>query len=625
MNGKHTGLIIFTLGFLSLGTFSWWSFETERQRAISLYQSNRELELEAAGRSLLAQLDAQIIAIRTGASYDPQSFVSTVIDRSGRIVTPEMRGILLVDDFLLQVSSAERSFLQGVLSAIYVARVDDAIAKIAQAPKNLSNPTQALLQYHLANLLDKDGRSIEAKKTRIPLLSHDSLTFLPQGVIADLLIRCAPEMDSQEGQRRLVKVAISTLLPVLSEPRDPAYLWLQEIASLLKPISPDLRKDIQNSINDKLDSLRLRSLLMGEDFAKTDIVAGALGSSQGRLHFVWWAEENKEKERIEFHGLQSRHRHALGKLIEADEVNKFCLLRSPQNKDQQTFSLGSAGGGLLLAFTHEATPRVFPWRSALVATFVLFGLGILRFGWVREQKSLAEHRRALTAKSGFLANVSHQLKTPVANLRLFAETLAGDHVDDERERRRMLDILIRESTRLGHFLHHIMGEARLDKTEFVSVTIDLKQVLLARLEQWQETASLRGLRLRLSIRGELPFIRGDATSLADGLDNVVENALAFSPEAGCVEILAQVKDDQVEIAVSDQGPGIPKDDQVRVFDRFYRGEHALARQGTGTGLGLHIAKIATERAQGTLKILKTGNGGTTMLFRIPAETGDNNA
>ncbi len=616
MLAKRLGTLILVLGFVGLGIVCWLSFETERQRGMDLHNTNQRLELQIRSKSLLDDLDAKIRKIQHSGVFPEDDFLEIVLNSQGALLSPKLVPTLDIDAFVRSLNEVDLKEVNKVLTPIYLGRNDQALQAIDHLAKNMSARASCFVRYHLANLLQGSKALDAATQVRQRLVTEESVTELPQALIADLLLRLASSADGLVEATQLASMAKMQLLPTLTEPREPVHFWLSELTELLGRVNASVGSDLSLAVDRHLSSLRLRSEFLREDFTRVPTKQGGFVESSHGTYFVWWSEDLRQNS-VKFTVLQPIYPKSLESCLQGESDGLYAVAAGEETIGKEAVILGKKAPGFSLVIVRPTQPDLFPWRSLLVLLFVVLGVVILVFGFLREQKSLIAHRLLLDAKSDFLANVSHQLKTPVANLRLFAETLADDGVEDPVEKRRMLDILIRESTRLGNYLHHIMSDTRLDAAEFKIEEINLQALLTSRLEHWTETAALRHLRVRLSTPEDFPLIRGDATALVDGLDNVVENALAFSPDMGLVEVRCRLRDGWIELTVSDQGPGIPESDCALIFNRFYRGEHALARQGTGTGLGLYIAKVAAERAEGTLEVQESGTQGTTMVFRFP--------
>ncbi len=227
-------------------------------------------------------------------------------------------------------------------------------------------------------------------------------------------------------------------------------------------------------------------------------------------------------------------------------------------------------------------------------------------------------------RADFVANAGHELKTPLATLVGFIETLLGAARDDPAARDRFLGIMRGEASRMARLVDDLLSLSRIELNEHVAPT---SRVELARLIE-QVAAALelraaeRGMRLRLELPGDLPNVLGDADELAQVFQNLIDNAIKYGKPHG--EITVAVAERQsaagasVGIAVTDRGDGIPGEHLPRLTERFYRIDTARSREMGGTGLGLAIVKHILNRHRGRLEISSTIGVGSTFTVWLQA-------
>lgn len=225
--------------------------------------------------------------------------------------------------------------------------------------------------------------------------------------------------------------------------------------------------------------------------------------------------------------------------------------------------------------------------------------------------------RTEETRRDFVANVSHELKTPVGAISLLAEAVA-DAADDPEAVTRFAASLQRESTRLGKIVTELIELSRLqlDNPVEAAQSVGVDQVIAEALDRCRAAAELKQIRL---VRGGPAGLRivGDKTMLVTALVNLVENGVAYSPEATRVAVGVRPRDDMVEITVTDQGIGIPADEVDRIFERFYRIDPARSRQTGGTGLGLSIVKHIVAAHRGEISVWSSPGAGSTFTVRLP--------
>ena len=269
--------------------------------------------------------------------------------------------------------------------------------------------------------------------------------------------------------------------------------------------------------------------------------------------------------------------------------------------DTATESLRITRGGLSL------DPRLVSARASAIGSRLV--LLIIRD--VTEQERLDQMRR------DFVANTSHELKTPVGAVSLLAEAIESA-ADDPAQVRAFASRISAEAGRLGQLTGRIMSLSRLQAedglTEVAPVSID--EVIASSIEAHVVQADSAGVELaRGGDRGV--WVRGDAQILIEAVGNLIANAIVYSPRGSRVGVGVKADDDVVEIAVSDQGIGIAEADRERIFERFYRADEARSRRTGGTGLGLSIVKHATQRHGGEVRLWSRPGRGSTFTIRLP--------
>ncbi|AHI01731.1 sensor histidine kinase [Kutzneria albida] len=218
----------------------------------------------------------------------------------------------------------------------------------------------------------------------------------------------------------------------------------------------------------------------------------------------------------------------------------------------------------------------------------------------------------------FVANVSHELKTPVGALALLAEAVL-DAADDQVEVRRFSSKILHEATRLGRLVTELIALSRLQGAEQLPemTPVPVDEVVREALGRSRLAAESAGIDIDTDGPSEL-VVDGDRTLLVTALSNLLDNALAYSPPDSPVSVSRRRDGDFVEIAVTDRGIGIALDQQHRVFERFYRADPARSRATGGTGLGLAIVKHVAANHGGEVRLWSRPGTGSTFTLRIPA-------
>ena len=234
----------------------------------------------------------------------------------------------------------------------------------------------------------------------------------------------------------------------------------------------------------------------------------------------------------------------------------------------------------------------------------------------------SESRRVEDVRRDFVANVSHELKTPVGALALLAETVE-DAADDPDAVRRFAGRMRQEASRLTNLVQDIITLSRIQAAEPVPdpTAVPLDAVIAEALDRCRMKANARGIALAdVGDRGL--GVHGDEDLLITAIRNLLENAVAYSPERTRVVVTTRRAADRVEISVEDQGIGIPARDLQRIFERFYRVDPARSRATGGTGLGLAIVKHVMAAHGGTVTVRSVEGAGSTFTISLPLRSTD---
>jgi hypothetical protein len=239
------------------------------------------------------------------------------------------------------------------------------------------------------------------------------------------------------------------------------------------------------------------------------------------------------------------------------------------------------------------------------------------------QQALAEQNERLREldrlKDEFIALVSHELRTPLTSIHGYLELLLdGGAGELDPEQQRFLTVVERNSKRLMQLVGDLLFMAQVEagKLALDLEEVDLKQVLSECLEAAKPVADDSQIELHADLV-ETPSMLGDRSRLAQVLDNLISNALKFTPSSGRVSVRVSRTGGDAVVEVADTGVGIPKEEQERLFERFFRSSNATEQAIPGTGLGLTIAKAIVERHDGSIEIESAEGKGTTVRVRLP--------
>ncbi|WP_410511961.1 ATP-binding protein [Paenibacillus sp. BR2-3] len=238
-------------------------------------------------------------------------------------------------------------------------------------------------------------------------------------------------------------------------------------------------------------------------------------------------------------------------------------------------------------------------------------------------QEVTEIRRLEKMRSEFVANVSHELKTPVAAVKGFAETLLGGGVTDEKMARSFLQIIYDENERLNRLIGDILELSKIEskRTPLVCSPVHLSAFFDSMLETMSKVAEKKNISLSAKVPEEL-FMEGDEDKLRQIFMNLLSNAINYTHEGGSVRVSAVNKQnydgtESVIFTVSDTGMGIPRKDLPRIFERFYRVDKARSRSSGGTGLGLSIVKHLVELHRGVISVQSNLGIGSSFILELP--------
>ncbi|MGZ4332920.1 MAG: sensor histidine kinase [Gaiellaceae bacterium] len=261
--------------------------------------------------------------------------------------------------------------------------------------------------------------------------------------------------------------------------------------------------------------------------------------------------------------------------------------------------------------------RVFRGYTAPVAR--KDGTVVGRIWTLRE---VTADRRLERLRDAFLAAVSHELRTPLTSMSGFLELLGDEEHELGPAGRRYVDVIRRSNGRLRRAVEDMLlvAEIEAERLELQPTATDLAELAAATVEKALPAAAERGIELRLEADGRLP-LEADVGRLRQVLDNLVSNALKFTPSGGSVVVSARNGDGPIRVEVTDTGIGIPQDEVGQVFSRFYRASSATRRAIPGTGLGLVIARAIVEGHGGTISLESSEGEGTRVTVTLPRQAG----
>lgn len=259
-------------------------------------------------------------------------------------------------------------------------------------------------------------------------------------------------------------------------------------------------------------------------------------------------------------------------------------------------------------------------RRLLEMIMVAASFGVVAAGVIIVMVAAERERRLASLKSEFVANVSHELKTPLSLVRMFSEMLTTGRVRSDDKRQQYLSIILRESERLSALIENVLDFARLErgKVSYSFQQGDVADVVARTADAYRYRMQTAGVTLHVQIDPQLPPAIIDERALELALANLLDNALKYGKPGKRIELHAQAHGTRtIEIRVTDFGPGIRKEEQRRIFDRFVRGQYARQGQVRGSGIGLSLVKHIVKSHHGQVWVESVPNKQTTFFVTIP--------
>ncbi|MHB8665133.1 MAG: sensor histidine kinase [Acidimicrobiales bacterium] len=299
---------------------------------------------------------------------------------------------------------------------------------------------------------------------------------------------------------------------------------------------------------------------------------------------------------------EARHGEALAEL-EMTELLSAALANGPAEKNLELYG---------------------PPRRALLIRALPLSDGAETIGAVAIIEDVSERRRLESIRRDFVANVSHELKSPVGALGILAETMQGE--DDPAVARRLAGRMHTEAFRVARIIDDLLDLSRIESEEApIREPMPVHVVIAQAVERIRQVAEHRGIAIDVSEAPRRVSVIGDRRQLVSALHNLLENAVKYSDDGSTVEVRVRavaVSDaNAVEISVRDYGIGIPSRDLERIFERFYRVDRARARDTGGTGLGLAIVRHVATNHRGEVRVSSREGEGSTFTLRLPAGPG----
>ncbi|MEZ5145246.1 MAG: ATP-binding protein [Acidimicrobiales bacterium] len=261
-----------------------------------------------------------------------------------------------------------------------------------------------------------------------------------------------------------------------------------------------------------------------------------------------------------------------------------------------------------------------PPRRTLVITATPLFAESASVGALAVIEDVTEQRRVDAVRRDFVANISHELKTPVGAISLLAETLLAE--DDVEVSQRLTTRMVDEALRVNRTIEDLLELSRIENEEMPRLEpVPVHLVLAEGVDRIRPAAEQAGIPVQVHEPDPRLAVMGDRRQLVSAVYNLLDNAVKYSDPGSPVEVRAGTDGRYVDIAVQDHGIGIPARDLERVFERFYRVDQARSRQTGGTGLGLAIVRHVVSNHDGEVRVESRLGEGTTFTLWLPSASG----
>jgi signal transduction histidine kinase len=264
--------------------------------------------------------------------------------------------------------------------------------------------------------------------------------------------------------------------------------------------------------------------------------------------------------------------------------------------------------------TASVRRQVMVFTGALAVLLLAIVAGVVAtYRLVRRETEMAQ------LKSDFVANVSHDLKTPVSVIRMFGETLEMQRVPDEASRQEYYRVITRESERLSRLIDNVLDFSRIEsgRRTYERVPTAVEPLVRDTLEAFAYPLGQQGFKVEVDVAPDLPEVPMDAEAVGQALANLVDNAIKYSGERRTLGVEARVADGHLALGVRDEGIGIPAPEQGRIFDKFYRVGRSETQGRRGSGVGLALVRHVAEAHGGRVTVESRPGDGSRFTLWIP--------
>lgn len=344
-------------------------------------------------------------------------------------------------------------------------------------------------------------------------------------------------------------------------------------------------------------------------------------------HALWastWTDEDQYVFALEFEGLVQQLR-ALAARAALPEGDVVAVVVGPEEAvgdaiTRRTLSPWFPGWSLAI---HPRDPAGLAERQREErlrgSGIILLSVAMIAVGAFLSARLVQRELDAARDKSDFAAHVSHELRSPITQIRLKAEALQLGLAPDDASRERHYDVITREAERLSRLVDNVLDFSAIERgrKKYTFRPGDIGTTVARAVEAAKVAMETRGMEVRLSLPEDLPVVWHDVDAVSQCMTNLLSNAAKYGQEAGWIGVEVRATDQEIEVAVSDGGIGIAPEEQRAIFEQYYRSTDPLARRRKGTGIGLTIVKYIMEAHGGRVGVRSAPGAGSTFFLHFP--------
>lgn len=601
------------------------SARAQTQDAFEQFEARVRLRL-ASGQSPLESLAELSPHLRVAFLLGPRGELLAPVQLPGGSGTNQ-EDLLFTQDWLEGSQLEKAGDLEGALRAYRRASF-----------KARGERSQGETLYTIGRILAKQGRSVQAREVFQQVIKDFGPLREPHGFrlqdlaqlsIAELTLQRDPGRARQELEALADDLLASTwviggggepavcnrVLEALETLSDPT--WLSTARSQLQSKSTQLYWAEQ--VRERLQTLSgSRGPLFSSQnfFYETDdlVIWSTLAWGENVYAFVFELDSVQADLQGTANRLASQNEEVALALLHTSEPHSPTeyARRSLAPKLPDWFAVASPGSMDLL-LKRKNSRRKQQW--------VLIGLPLLMIGAgvVLLSRMIGQEIKVANMKADFAANVSHELRSPITQIRLKGEFLQMGLAEGEEEQQEHYDVIVRESERLSRLVDNVLDFSAIEAgTKSYSLRpADIGETIRSAVESARYSMETRGLVMDLDIPDGLPVVLHEPEAIQQVLQNLISNAAKYGEKGGWIGIRVQIAYQSLDISVSDRGIGMSEEELGRIFEKFYRSSSPMARREKGTGIGLSIVQYIMEAHHASVSVKSTPGLGTTFTLHFP--------